>query len=186
MVSTSGQKANFGLYRTNKSIYLDSKVFYPDRTNPPSYVDLQMSTNIMYADNPVCLNANSFSKVTVAFTIPFDIDTSSPVECWVDGVITTTDLGKDISSTIYIARIDVNNPGVVGSLPENSVNQITTITSNANSFISIIQPLDVSGYNSEDLLLVSFQRNAGADPTDTYGGNFILGDFTFKYKSKFV
>jgi hypothetical protein len=186
MVSTSGYKTNFGLYRTDKTYYIDSKMFYPDRTNPPSYVDLQMSTNITYTDNPVCLKANAFSKVTAAFTIPHDIDTSSVLECYVDGVITTTDIGKDIYSTIYISRIDSQNPGVVGALPEAEVEQITTITTNANSFISIFQPIDISGYHINDLLLVAFQRNAGADPTDTYSGDFILGDFTFKYKSKFV
>lgn len=185
MVSTSGQKANFGLYRTDKLLYIDSKLFYPDRTNPPSYVDLQMSTNIMYADNPVCLRANAVSKVSASFIIPFDIDTSSPLQVWIDGVVTATDPGKDIYSTVYIARIDPLNPGVVGSLPEIEVDQITTVTGNANSFVSVVQEIDASSYRSEDLLLVAFARNAG-DPSDTYTGNFILGDFTFKYKSKFV
>jgi len=33
--------------------------------------------------------------------------------------------------------------------------------------------------------LVAFARNAG-DPADTYSGDLILGDMTFKYKTKFV
>jgi hypothetical protein len=144
-----------------------------------------MSTNIMYADSFICLKDNAVSKVAAAFAIPFDVDTSSPLECWIDGVITMTDPGKDILSTVYVARLDTLNPGIVGSLPEIEADQVTTVTGNANSFVSIVQNIDISNYRAEDVLLVAFARKA-TDPADTYSGNFILGDFTFKYKSKFI
>jgi len=185
MISTSGYKANFGLYRTNKSLYIDSKMFYPDSTNPPSYIDLQMSSNIRFSNNPVFLKANAISKVATAFVIPSDVDTSSPLECWIDGVATTNDPNKGIASTIYIARVDSQNPGIVGSLPEISVDQVTTVTGANNSYVSIIQDIDISGYNTDDLLLVAFARFA-TDPADTYGGDLVVGDITFKYKAKFV
>jgi len=186
MVSTSGKKANFGLYRTTSSLYIDSKLFYPDSVNPPTYIDLQMSTNITFTNNPVCPKANPTSKVAVAFIMPFDIDTSSPLECWVDGVVNLNDPGKDIASTIYMAVIDVHNPGVVGALPETSWDQATTVTGAANTFTSIYQPIDISAFHAEDLLLVAFERNTTDPLVDTYSGDFILGDIVFKYKRKFV
>ena len=186
MVSASGKKSNFGLYRTTNSLYIDSKLFYPDSVNPPTYIDLQMSTNITLTNNPVCPKANPTSKVAVAFIMPFDIDTSSPLECWVDGVVNLNDPGKDIASTIYMARIDVQNPGVVGALPETSWDQATTVTGAANTFMSIYQPIDISSFHAEDLLLVAFERNTTDPLVDTYSGDFILGDIVFKYKRKFV
>lgn len=185
MVSTSGQKANFGLYRTDESLYVDSKLFYPDPTNPPSYTNLPMSTNITYPDLPTFLKANAVSKVAISFTIPNDIDTASPLYCYVDGAVTTTDIGNDMVTTMYIARVDSQNPGTIGSLPEVSVDQLTTVTTAANTFVSVVQDIDISSYRGDDLLLVGFARFA-TDPSDTFSGDFIIGDITFRYKSKFV
>jgi hypothetical protein len=86
---------------------------------------------------------------------------------------------------MYIARVDGQNPGTIGSLPENEIDQITTISTNANSFVSIVQDIDVSQYRPGDLFFFAFQRNA-TDPSDTFSGNLIVGDVTFNYHVKFV
>ena len=186
MVSTSGKKANFGQYRTNKVYVIDSKGFYPDPTYPPAYVTLPMSTHITYADNPTFLKANVESKITVAFIIPEEIDTSSPLTYYLDGVITANDPGKNIYTTMYKAFIDVTDPSqVVGSLPEVEVDQLTTVTGAANSFISVVQDFDVSNMIAGDQLLISVAR-FGTDGADTYSGDFILGDVSFEYKVKFL
>lgn len=186
MISTSGRKANFGVYRTSKIYVIDSKGFYADPTTPPAYVTLPMSTHITYANNPTFLKTNVESKISVAFIIPDDIDTASPLQCYVDGVVTANDPDKDIYTTMYRAYIDSTDPAApVGSLPEVEVEQLTTVTEGANTFISVVQDFDISGMSPGDQLLIAVSRFA-TDPADTYSGDFILGNVTFKYKAKFV
>ena len=185
MFSTSGKQVNWGLYRTDRSVYVDSKLLYDDPTNPPSHVDLQMSTNITFGQLPVFLKANVESKVVTSFALPYDIDTASPVTCLVDGAVTVTDTGKDILTTMYIARVDPNNLPVIGSISEHSIDQLTTVTTNANSFVSVVQPIDISAFAPGDLFFLAVARY-GTDPADTFSGDFIVGDITFNYKGKFV
>ena len=185
MVSTSGYKANFGVYRSDRTLYIDSISFTPDPINPPSYVNLQFSPNIGYANLPVMKKANNISQVSTAFVIPADIDTSSPLHVFVDGTAIQA-LNGDIVSTMYVARIDYNNPPIATPIPDSEVGpEVTTVAGVANAFTTVTQDIDISSYASNDLLFVSFARLAG-DPSDTYNGDFIVVDIIFRYKSKFV
>ena len=185
MFSTSGKQANFGIYRTDRSLYIDSSGFAEDVTNPPSYSTIQVSPNISYGRVPVCLKANAISQVSVAFTMPYDIDTSSPLRCYVDGTAIQAG-GGDLLTTIYIARIDSNNPPLNMPITDIEIGpQVTSIPNLTNGFATVYQEIDVSGMASDDLLFLSFARLAG-DSADTYAGDFILGDITFRYHAKFV
>lgn len=185
MVSTSGLKANFGLYRTPKKVYMDSTSLNADPTNPPQYVSLSISSNIGYTNQPSFTKANSVSRVSTAFVIPFDIDTSSRLSLSFDGIVTDSSVG-DVLTNMYIARIDINNPPSTLPITEELIGeQLTTTVGSANSFFSVIQDVDISGYNYGDILLISFARNA-ADPFDTYTGDFVIGDLMINYYSKFV
>ena len=185
MISTSGKKANFGVYRTNKSMYIDSAMFSPDKNNPPSYTDIQVSPNINYGEVPVFLKSNSVSRASVAFTIPSDIDTSSPLQFFMDGTAIQAG-GGEIVTEIYRARIDSQNPPLAFPLDEINVgDQVTAVSGAANGFVTIVQDLDISEFNADDIMFISFARIAD-DSSDTYTGDLIIGDITFRYHSKFV
>ena len=186
MVSTSGKKANFGIYRTEKTICIDSGTLTADPTYPPSRATLQVSTNIGYTNQPSLLKSNNISRVSTAFVVPEDIDTSSPLQCFINGNITTSDIGN-IQTNTYRAEIDVIDPPSSIPVPELEVGaKLTQTPGILNGFLTISQNLDVSGLEIGDTLLISFERDAGTNPDDTYLGDFIIGNFTFKYKSKFV
>ena len=185
MFSSSGKQANFGIYRTDRSLYVDSSGLAEDVTNPPSYTFIQVSPRISYNKVPVFLKANAISQASVAFTMPYDIDTSSPLRCYVDGTAIQAG-GGDILTTIYIARIDSNNPPTNMPITDTEIGpQITSIPNATNTFATVYQAIDVSSMSSDDLLFVSFARQA-TDPSDTYNGDFIVGDITFRYHAKFV
>jgi hypothetical protein len=184
MVSTSGYKVNFGRYRTTKSLYIDSQTFSEDATNPPTYTDLQMSPNVSYADIPTFAKATPISRVSTAFIVPFDIDTSSPLQIYVDGITTIAAAG-DIVTSLCIARIDHKNPPTTVPITDEEFNQVTTTPGTANAFVTVSESIDISAYDADDLLLISFARLA-SDGSDTYTGDFMVGDITIKHKSVFI
>ena len=186
MVSTSGYKANFGTYRTERIVYIDSTAFTPDPVNPPSYISLQMSPNIAYANQNSFLKANAISQISTAHVLPNDIDTSSPFQIFIDGVATTADVGN-ISTAIFISRLNSQSPVITLPLTDPEVEdvQITVAPGIANTLVSVVQNIDISTYNPGDVLLMSFARY-GTDPSDDYPGDFIAGDITLKSKIKFV
>ncbi len=185
MVSTSGQKANFGLYRTDKNLYIDSITLYSDPTWPPTMVDVQVSTNIGYKNVPSCLRSVSHSRVATEFAIPSDIDTSSPLYIYIDGVATTAATGN-IHSWLYRARVDITAPPLPLPISEVSVDQVTAVPGVANSFLTIEQDLDISGFNVGDLIFLAFERDTTDLSLDTYTGDFLVADITLEYKVKFV
>lgn len=185
MISTSGFKANFGIYRTHKALYIDSENFSKDVTNPPTYTTLQMSPHVSYDNIPSFTKANAISMISSAFIIPCDVDTSSPLQIFIDGVTTSATAG-DIVTTIYIARIDHLNPPTTVPITDAEIGpQVTTTSGVANAFLTVTQDIDISGYDEDDLLLISFARLA-SDGSDTYTGDYILGDITIKHMAKFV
>jgi hypothetical protein len=185
MVSTSGYKANFGIYRTEKTLYVDSTNFTSDPINPPSFTNLQISTNIGYSQQPNFAKILPISQVAVAFVMPFDIGTASPLQMFIDGIATTSDTGNMIS-TVYIARIDASSPPISIPISDYEVGpEVTAAPGIANGFMTVYQEIDISAYNPGDTLFISFLREA-SDLADTYTGDFVVGDITFKYKSKFV
>jgi len=191
MVATSGYKINWGLYRTDGSLYIDSKTFTYDAINPPTDVSVQTSNSINFGIIPSfkktgVIGSNGTSQVSTAFVIPASISTASPLHLYIDGLATDASAG-DISSTIYIARINVNNPPTHLPIDEFSIDQITTVpvTGFVNSFTTIHQEIDISAYNDGDLLLIAFARHAD-ELADTYAGDFIAGNMRFTYHIKFV
>jgi hypothetical protein len=180
-----GKQVNFGVYRTDRVLYIDSAALANDITNPASFTNIQISPNISYTDVPVFLKANAISRMSLAFVLPYDIDTSSPLYVYIDGTTVDATSGN-VASTIYTSRIDISNPPLAFPLTEMETGpQITAVSGLANGFATISQAIDISGYNAEDTLFLSIARLAnGGD--DDYNGDFVVGDVTLKYKGKFV
>jgi hypothetical protein len=181
--TASARVIRWGKFRLIKPYYIDAMTLDDDPTNPPDKIDLKMSANITYKDL-LLFKTNTIAQTATCFIIPYDLDTSSPLQCSVDGVSMSSNVGS-IASTIYVAKVDALSATVVGSLPETIYTQSTPVISGlVNAFSVITQDIDISDVGTNDLLLVSFKRN-GTDLGDTYDGDYILGDMTFRYYSKF-
>jgi len=181
--TTSAKTIRWGKFRAKKTIYVDSAGLDKSVDYPPSDVPLRMSANISYQLIP-SFNNNMVSEITTAFLVPYDIDTASPLTCYFDGIASSANTGA-ISTTAYVSRIDASAVLIVaGALPETVYNQFTNVAGVANSFTVVSQEVDISGYGTNDVVLIGFKRN-GTNVSDTYDGDFLLGDITFQYYSKF-
>ena len=183
-IQTSGEAVSWGRNRGSEIISIEAGHWDPDSVNPPSLVDIDVTSNISLTNHPSFL-ANSLCKASVFAKIPNWADTSTPLSINAGMFCPTTEVSGNLNITLRIAVI--RSSLIVGSIPEEIYSITTTMSGIMNKLQNFSQEINIQEFQPGWNLLIGIERDATiSNPSDTFSGDVTFMALGLYYTRKIV
>ena len=183
-VQVSGEAVSWGRNRISEAVTVEASAWDPDSTNPPSFVDVIVTSNISLTNHPSFLN-NSLCKASVFTKVPLWADTSTPLTVNAGMFCPTSDISADSNFTLRVAII--KNGLVIGNVSEEIYSVTTTMSGVANKIQQLSQEINIQEIQPGWNLLIGLERDSTVgNPLDAFTGDIVFMALQLVYTRKII